>query len=83
MGEYTSGAAMDAVVARLMEPPLVWMEDGYFVFRDPKHPGFTYDFLVTDAADAMGWVAHMAEKNWVTTDHLEQFARLVTGEFKA
>lgn len=83
MGEQTIAQTMDAALARLMEPPLVWMEDGYFVFRDPKHPGFTYDFMVTDASDALGWVAHMAEKNWVTTEHLEQFARRVIGEFKS
>lgn len=75
MSEITMGQAIDALLAKLKERPLVEFDDGFYVFRDPSHPGFTYDFMVR--GDALHWVAHMAQKRWVTTEHLEQFARLV------
>lgn len=51
--------------------------DGYFVFYDPKSPGFEYDFKPTPSVPAIHWVAHMADKTWVTKEHLGEFAALI------
>lgn len=74
MGVITLRQAVEAALAKLGEPPLVEFDDGFYIFRDPANPGFTYDFKLR--GDALHWVAHMAQKRWVTTEHLEQFARL-------
>jgi len=82
MSELSIEQATDAALAYMLREPLVWIEeDGYFVFRDEAHDGFRYDFKPDDATDAMHWVAHMARKSWVTTDHLEQFALLACQQF--
>jgi hypothetical protein len=81
MSELTAVEVAEATLAYLQRPPLVWIEYGYFVFRDEDHEGFRYDFRPTDALECMDWVAHMAGKSWVTTDHLEQFARLACQQF--
>ena len=49
--------------------------------HDRKMPGFVYDFTVTGFDDAISWVAHLSEKNWVTTAHLERFAIAVRSHF--
>ena len=50
-GEYTLAEATDAALHRLQNP-LVWIEDGYFVFRDEGHPVFRYDFQCASALAA-------------------------------
>lgn len=47
-------------------------------FYDRNNPGFVYEFHCIGPADAIHWVAHLAEKQWVTTRHLELFARRAT-----
>lgn len=47
-------------------------------FYDRNNPGFVYEFRCIGPADAIHWVAHLAEKGWVTTRHLELFARRAT-----
>lgn len=73
----------DEVLAEFMAPPLVTLDsEGYFNFRHPEIPTFGYDFKVHDACDALSWVAHMAEKRWVSTEHLQQFAALAMKQFR-
>ena len=55
---------------------LVYMEDGYFVFTDPGHPGFTYDFKIFGTESPESWVRHMSDKTWVTPEHIQQFRAL-------
>lgn len=74
---------IDAALERLQRAPLVWIEDGYFIVRDEKLPGFRYDFACKSAGEALRWSAHLAEKMWVTKEHLEQFAILAGDHFKA
>lgn len=73
--EYTLGEAMDLAMERVRHP-LVWIEDGYFIVRDEKAPGFRYDFQCKSKGEALTWLAHLAEKSWITKEHLEQFALL-------
>lgn len=64
--------------------PLVYCDADAYVFTDRNHPGFTYeiaDYQCADAASALRWIAHMAQKTWVTTRHLEQFAHLTAERF--
>lgn len=60
--------------------PLVWVEDGVFIFRDERLPGFRYDFDCQDAGDAIRWAAHLSMKSWVTKEHLFQFCALAMAE---
>ncbi len=61
-----------------MNEPLVRREDdGLFVFTDPNHPRFTYDFYILDGLPAEHWLRHMPEKMWVTAAHMADFRRLL------
>jgi hypothetical protein len=51
--------------------------------HDPRNPGFVYDFWCVDALDALRWVRQLAEKSWITREHLYVFAALVLSEFEA
>lgn len=79
--DYSLGEAIDMAMERLRHP-LVWIEDGAFIVRDEKAPGFRYDFTCRDLADAVCWVEHLAAKTWITTEHLQQFAALALMTFK-
>lgn len=79
--EHSAAEVMDAAMDRLRHP-LVWIEDGYFIVRDEKAPGLRYDFQCKSALDALTWVAHLAAKAWVTTEHLGQFSALAHETFK-
>lgn len=60
--------------------------DGGFVFLADGGAGWDYDIsyeACADAGSALRWIEHMAQKNWVTVEHLEQFARLAAEHFKA
>lgn len=81
MRETTAAEAAEAALAYLQRPQLVWIEDGYFVFRDGSLGDFRYDFRAANATEALHWVAHMAAKTWVTTAHLEVFALLACRRF--
>lgn len=48
---------------------------------DRQIPGFTYEFSITSAVDALRWIGHVAPKQWVTTDHLELLASIARGHF--
>lgn len=79
----TSAELAAEFVESLSDAPLVTREDdGYFVFHDPNCPVFSYDFRPRDAADALEWAAHMAEKSWVTTQHLAAYCRWTSEVFK-
>lgn len=71
------GEVAHEVLAEMALPPLVTIEGDLVTFYDRLHPGFSYDFTLADASDALCWVRHMAPKRWVTKDHLEAFASLV------
>lgn len=58
-------------------PVLVKLEGEFFVFLRPEQPHFYYDFKCNGPASAIGWFMHMAEKSWVTKEHLRQFADLL------
>lgn len=81
--EYTLAEAMDAAVARLQRHPLVWIEDGHFIVRDERAPGFRYDFACKSSLEALHWAADLAGKAWITKEHLEQFAALAHDTLKA
>ena len=59
-----------------MSIPLVYLEDGFFVFTDPNHPGFTYDFKIYPTSSVDKWIAHLSDKTWVTPEHIRQFKEL-------
>lgn len=40
-----------------------------------------YDIHPTSAGASLRWIEHLAEKTWITTHHLEQFARLAADSF--
>jgi hypothetical protein len=82
MSDRSMAEVMDALAVKLQRAPLVWVEDGMFIVRDEKLPGFRYDFDCESAGDGLRWVAHLAQKSWVTTEHLEQFASLAADLFK-
>jgi len=48
---------------------------------DRAHSGFDYEFSVKGLDDALNWVAHLAQKSWITTEHLERFARAARNHF--
>ena len=79
--EYSAADAVNAAVDRLRRHPLVWIEDGFFIVRDERAPGFRYDFRCKNAMDALRWAADLAEKKWITTEHIEQFALLAIETF--
>lgn len=81
--DHSIGEAIDAAMEQLQRAPLVWIEDGYFIVRDEKLPGFRYDFTCKDSAEALRWIVHLADKQWVTTEHLQQFATLAGEHCKA
>lgn len=62
------------MVARLCRPPLVKVTDGYFEFYLDGE--MVYDFEVCHPGKALRWAEIMAQKSWVTKQHMEQFARL-------
>lgn len=67
-----------------MAENLVYRDNGTYVFTDPKNPGFTYeitDELCKSPSRAIGWIAHMGGKSWVTDQHLRQFAELAAEHF--
>ena len=57
--------------------PLVYFDDGFYVFTDRNEPHFQYDFEVDDVMDKSFWINHMSDKNWVTPEHIAEFKRLV------
>ena len=80
----TIGQAMDEVLADMAAGPLVYRDGDAYIFLDRAHPGFTYDISdgqCSDAASALRWVAHMAQKSWITERHIEQFALLAAERF--
>lgn len=81
--EHTLDEAVALAVDQLQRAPLVWIEDGFFIVRDEKLPGFRYDFSCKSAGDALRWAAHLAGKTWVTTEHLVQFAEVAADHFGA
>lgn len=56
-------------------------DDGYFEFY--LDGDMVYDFQVQDAGHALRWAEHMAQKSWVTKQHLEQFVRLAANKLGA
>ena len=85
------GSYADQIVEELrldLEMPLVKVEerlaDGRIgvVLFDREMPGFKYDFYCRNADDALEWIAHLAQKNWVTKRHLEWFAQQMLGAFQ-
>lgn len=40
-----------------------------------------YDFPVFEVGQSLRWIEHIASKEWVTTAHIEQFARLAAQRF--
>lgn len=67
-------------VSELTRAPLVRCGgDGYFEFLLDNENA--YDFTVGDPSRALRWIEHMAQKSWVTKEHLEQFARLAADKF--
>lgn len=79
------GEVLDELMADLAKGPYVYREDGAYVFlADRDRPDQIYDitdYACRDAGDALGWIAHMAEKTWVTNEHIEQFAVLAMQQF--
>jgi hypothetical protein len=65
----------------LSRAPLVWVEGGFFIFRDERLPGFRYDFDCQGPADAIRWIEHLSKKTWITKEHILQFSILVMHEF--
>lgn len=49
--------------------------------RTQQHDEPMYDFYCSGAESALLWIAQMAGKSWITTEHLGVFAALVAGEF--
>ena len=66
-----------------MSIPLVYLEDGFFVFTDPSHPGFTYEFRIYPTSSVEKWVTHLSDKSWVTPEHINQFKALATAQESA
>ena len=84
MGTKTAAQAVDEMVALLNEPPLVTMDKaGVVTFTADGGAGWDYEFSPTDAGDCLRWIEHMGQKTWVTSRHLEQFARLAADHFGA
>ncbi|EKT4090774.1 hypothetical protein QEG23_000244 [Stenotrophomonas maltophilia] len=49
--------------------------------RTQQHDEPMYDFYCSGPESALLWIAQMADKSWITTEHLGVFAALVAGEF--
>lgn len=81
--ECSMADAIEMAKAQLQRAPLVWIEDGYFIVRDEKLPGFRYDFACKSAGEALRWTVHLSTKSWITKEHLEQFAGIAADHFKA
>lgn len=79
--DHSIGDAVGAALTKAQRHPLVWIEDGFFIVRDERAPGFRYDFACKSALDALQWAAHLDEKAWITKEHVEQFARLANETF--
>lgn len=65
------------------KPLVVTAADG-FIF--PDGGGWDYDIsfeACRDAGSALRWVQHMAGKEWVTKEHLAEFARVAAEHFGA
>lgn len=65
--------------------PLVRIErfDGgvFAIFTDPDRPWFEYDPSVRSAEQAREMARHVADKQWITQAHLQQFEDLMRAEF--
>lgn len=75
-------AELERELALDRDKPLVRFDrkplpDGSYLVRffDRTKPRFVYEFTCAGPSDAIHWVAHLAEKCWVTTRHLQLFAR--------
>lgn len=78
--EKTAKEVMDEVLADLQKGPFVYREDGAYIFlphRDRPHQYYDIgDSVCKSADDVVDWIAHLSEKRWVTTKHIEQFCLL-------
>ena len=52
---------------------------GYFEFYLDGE--MVYDFRPSSTGASLRWIEHLAQKTWITTRHLEQFARLSADSF--
>ncbi len=62
--------------------PLVTKDGDSYTFHDRTQKGFPYEFTCKSSLAALSWIAHMAEKNWVTLDHIEIFAGLALEDYR-
>lgn len=70
---------MPEVLRMMSEPPLVQRVAGGFDVFD-RDQGNTYEIdnsPLQSAVDAMFWIRQLGEKNWVTKQHLVEFAQAV------
>lgn len=77
---------MNAAIEIVKRDPLVKRSVDGYVFLADGGPGWDYDIAdaaCLDAGSALRWIEHLAPKEWVTVEHLEQFARLAAEHFKA
>lgn len=49
--------------------------------RTQQHDEPTYDFYCSGPESALMWIAQMAGKSWITTEHLSVFAALIAEAF--
>ena len=66
--------------------PLVRIERSSFgsvfaIFTMPSRPGYEYDPQVLCAEQVPELLTHIKQKTWITPRHIEQFVRLMEGEF--
>ena len=67
----TIGELTQEYLKRLMQPPLVLVEDGYIVFTET---GESIDLgQIPDYRALVVWIDHFMTKNWITVEHLRQF----------
>ena len=70
--------ASELLGAIIVEKDLVVKDGDYVIFKAPNQ--WDYEVPVCDLGSAYWvseWFRHMAEKSWVTKDHLCQFADVV------
>ncbi|HXI14748.1 MAG TPA: hypothetical protein VNM48_00155 [Chloroflexota bacterium] len=79
--EHTGAEAMEAALTDLQRAPLVKLAIDCFEFYDGDV--MAYDLTPSSSGDALRWIEHLAQKTWVTKEHLEQFARLAASHFGA
>jgi transcriptional regulator with XRE-family HTH domain len=75
------GSEMQAQQARRIQDPFVRETDDAFVLVNRDHDGMEYTILkerVRRAEDILGWVDHLGEKVWVTSEHLLMFVTLTS-----